>query len=339
MTALTSLLSRAYVAFTIELDNELEHGSEHRTARGGSGARLTSSTMWFNCLRFLPDEGIPVEELLEAALTPTNFNGMIRWGYISLADDIVRATRKGKVARAALPQFVDMVDARWRERFGSGVIDDLRDALVAVAASFDRAIPDVMPILGPGLSLAGRVRKARRAAPEKSELEGLSLLSLLAKPLIAVGALFERDSDVSLAICANVVRVIDGPARVRDLPARSGISKQAVEMALSFLTRRGYASLSTYDRSRTVTLTEKGVHLRERFPALLETVEGAIAEKAGSDAFRRLRAAVEAVTVPRETLLAGLEPYSDNWRAKMGRRQHLPEFPMPLHRGGYPDGS
>ena len=38
-------------------------------------------------------------------------------------------------------------------------------------------------------------------------------------------------------------------------------------------------------------------------------------------------------------LLAGLEPYPDNWRARVKPPLVLPHYPMTLHRGGYPDGA
>jgi len=38
-------------------------------------------------------------------------------------------------------------------------------------------------------------------------------------------------------------------------------------------------------------------------------------------------------------LLAGLEPYPDNWRAAVPAPVMLPHYPMVLPRGGYPDGS
>jgi hypothetical protein len=37
--------------------------------------------------------------------------------------------------------------------------------------------------------------------------------------------------------------------------------------------------------------------------------------------------------------LAGLEPYPDNWRARVKPPLVLPHYPMTLHRGGYPDGA
>ena len=42
---LSTLLSRALVAFTIEFDNEFEH----RFAQVGGGARVASLVMWSNC--------------------------------------------------------------------------------------------------------------------------------------------------------------------------------------------------------------------------------------------------------------------------------------------------
>lgn len=42
---------------------------------------------------------------------------------------------------------------------------------------------------------------------------------------------------------------------------------------------------------------------------------------------------------PAQRLFEGLEPYPENWRAKVARPQTLPHYPMVLHRGGYPDGS
>ena len=47
---------------------------------------------------------------------------------------------------------------------------------------------------------------------------------------------YERESGVSMAISANVLRVLDDdPVRVRDLPALSGVSKEAIGMATGYL--------------------------------------------------------------------------------------------------------
>jgi len=66
---LSALVSQAFIAFTIECDNEFERQVPHRTAAGGpSGSRrqvpwLTSMAMWFSCLRFVDGEDRSVREV------------------------------------------------------------------------------------------------------------------------------------------------------------------------------------------------------------------------------------------------------------------------------------
>jgi hypothetical protein len=61
MLPLTTLLSQALVAYTIEFDNEFERQTPHRTTllgqTGGGGPWLVSMVMWFNCLRRDTDRG------------------------------------------------------------------------------------------------------------------------------------------------------------------------------------------------------------------------------------------------------------------------------------------
>ena len=103
---LFTLLSNVLVAFTIEFDNEFEHRTPHRTTNFGSrgGPWLVSMVMWWNCMRFVGDEGITVRELEDLARTKTNLNGMERWGYITIegpprSAGVIRATSKGRQAR------------------------------------------------------------------------------------------------------------------------------------------------------------------------------------------------------------------------------------------------
>src|SRR5579875_422696 len=90
---LSALLSQALVAFTIEFDNEAEHRMPHSTTnygRPGSALHapwMVSMVMWWNCLRFVKDEGVTVAELARLARTATNLDGMRRWGYIRIEPD------------------------------------------------------------------------------------------------------------------------------------------------------------------------------------------------------------------------------------------------------------
>jgi hypothetical protein len=92
---LSALLSQTLVAFTIELDNEFEHLVPHRTTNHGStdGSSsvpwLVSMAMWSQFMRFVPDEGIPAEELYRRTeLSSKAFRLWLTrmskwWGYVS----------------------------------------------------------------------------------------------------------------------------------------------------------------------------------------------------------------------------------------------------------------
>jgi hypothetical protein len=111
MLRLTTLLAQTLVAYTVEFDNEFEHRTPHRTTVGGQSAGggpwLVSMVM-----RHVSDVPIPVLELEQRARTPTNLDGMRRWGYVDVAADpedtrakppraalVVRATAQGLEAQ------------------------------------------------------------------------------------------------------------------------------------------------------------------------------------------------------------------------------------------------
>ncbi len=166
---LSALLSHLLVAFTIEFDNEFEHRMPHRTTNHGlrsgsqSGPWLVSMVMWWNCMRFVDDEGVAAGKLAKLARTETNLNGMERWGYVTVAPDpaggqkpprskwLIRATNKGRQAREIWQALTGEIEKRWQGRFGKAAIDELRKSLVALASQIDMPLPDCLPILGYGL--------------------------------------------------------------------------------------------------------------------------------------------------------------------------------------------
>jgi DNA-binding MarR family transcriptional regulator len=150
---LPAQLSQALVAFTIEFDNEFEHRMPHRTTRHGSTpgmARppfLVSMAMWVNCMRFVPDEGIPAAELARRAqVTGQSMAEVLKrmsewWGYLVIetgpaggtkaprAARLVRPTAAGRRAQAVWAPLEHEIEDRWRARFGAAEIDRLRTAL------------------------------------------------------------------------------------------------------------------------------------------------------------------------------------------------------------------
>lgn len=364
---LSTLLSQALVAFIIEFDNEFEHQAPHQTTNHAStpGAPwLVSMVMWSRFLRFVPDEGIAAKELqsrwqcgqkeFEQWLTR-----LVRWwGYLTVdrtkavkgakrfsADDIVRPRPGSKIAFAVWRPLTNAIEKRWQERFGRETIDRLREALGAVAGQLDPSLPDSLPILGYGLvSSAPGTQKSKPVRGNEAEL---SLAGLLSKVLLAFAIEFERESELSLAIAANVLRFVgDEGVRVKELPRMAGVSKEAIAMAISFLEKRGYAVLaaeSASSRVKVLALTAKGRFAQQTGNALLLKIEEEWRAHYGEDTVNKLCAVLEELAgkpgAEPPPLMAGLRAHSDCWRASLPAPETLPHYPMILHRGGFPDGS
>jgi hypothetical protein len=378
---LSALLSQGLVAFTIEFDNEAEHRLPHRTTNHGTsahgdGAWLVSLAMWENCMRFVTDEPITVGELEALARTPTNLDGMRRWGYITIdgtaskihksrpaPDAVLRATARGLRARQVWLPLPGLVEQRWRERSGAGQIGRLRDSLLTLTSQLDPGLPDCLPILGPALLSQG----PDPALPPRAgtmDLAGLPLSALVSRVLLSFALEYEHESELSLAISANVLRVLgeDG-TRLRDLPRLTGTSREAVNWAMGILLRARLAAEESAGpdpaagRGKIARLTPRGLDAQRLYYEFLAAIEQRWQERFTGRTISALRASLEALATAPDCepppisqgmppishglppIFAGLEPYPDNWRASIRPPGTLPWYPMVLHRGGYPDGS
>jgi DNA-binding MarR family transcriptional regulator len=380
---LSALLSQVLVAFIIEFDNEFERQMPHRTSDHGRTQGqgtvpwLVSMAMWATCLRFVGDGGITVGELTGRARTGTNLAGMQRWGYITVAPDpadarpkpppsdwVIHATASGRQAQKIWRPLAGLIEDRWAARFGANNVAALREALRAVAGQLDPALPDCLPILGYGLwSTPDHDRSApaheapAHEAPDRGRLATepdqrtnpaqprADLPVLLSRVLLAFAVEFEYESPVSLAIGANVLRVLDEHGvRVRDLPGLSGVSKEGISMAMGILAKRGLAFCGPAPDGRrwqVATLTPRGRSVQTKCRERLTEVEQRWQARFGGETITALREALERlVSVPgRAQLFAGLEPPPGGWRAGVRAKDTLPHYPMVLHRGGFPDGS
>jgi DNA-binding MarR family transcriptional regulator len=364
---LPTLLSQALVAFTIEFDNEAEHLLPHRTTRHGSkpgslhAPWLVSMVMWTNCMRFVGEGGVSVAALEKLARTKTNLNGMERWGYVTVERDpsdtrprpprsawLIRATGAGRAAQEVWRPLFGSIETRWQERFGKSEIDDLRESLRALVRLIDANLPDCLPILGYGLFSKGPDEQGRSPAePQAEEVAGLVLPALLSKVLLAFAIEFERQSELSLAICANVLRVLSEKGeRVRDLPVLAGVSKESISTAMGILRKKRLVEIQSDtagSRTKLARLTSKGREAQEAYQRLLARIEERWQSHFGKDKVRRLRVALERLvgdsTADGSPLFRGLEPHRDGWRASVPKTSTLPHYPMVLHRGGFPDGA
>ena len=365
---LATLLSQVLVAFTIEFDNEFEHRMPHRTTRltasgeQQTGPWLVSMVMWSNLMRLVTEDGMTVGELEVLARTEKlSLTGMERWGYIRVEPDpadrrtrpphldwLVRPTAKGRRAQEVWRPLFSVIEERWQERFGKSQIENLKESLSAVLTQLNADLPDYLPVLGYGLGAEVFSDEGRAPVIRDSGIAAAPHLpGLLSKVLLAFTIDFESESDLSLAISANVVRLIDeNGVRVRDLPQLAGVSKEAIKTALGFLEKRRYIVLEpspTPPRAQLVRFTQKGRAAHGAYCRRLRLIEERWRSRLGRDNIRNLRESLERLagepTDAVSPLFLGLEPYPDGWRATVRKPETLPHYPMVLHRGGYPDGS
>jgi hypothetical protein len=353
---LSTLLSFAWVAFTIEVDNMFEARMPHRTtiggSKGGGGPWLVSHAMWWNCMRYVDETGLSVTGLETLARTATNLNGMIRWGYVTQtpaaasaaqttrrAAPILTATAKGLKARNVWRTLPDEVEARWRQRAGEAEIVELRESLAAIIPFFSTALPDCLPILGYGLKSSPVMQTSCGEAGRPADLP---LQASLARTLLAFTLEYEETTGHSLAIGANVLRLLENPTPVRALPQISGVSKEAIEVAIGLLEKQEMASITTQQRVRMLALTPRGLKERQVYEDAICAIETRWRSQYGERVVTRLRKALEQIVSGPEGkrfLAAAVAVPPGGWRALVKPADTLPWQPMVLHRGGYPDGS
>jgi DNA-binding MarR family transcriptional regulator len=353
LPGLCSLFSYAFVGFTIELDNEAELRIQHWTTRSGGrveGTWLCSAAMYWNCMRYVDAEGITLGELKRLARTDTNLQGMVRWRYVTIEpkcekadrERMIRATVSGLQAREVWTPLFGEVEERWAARFGQPLVAEIRERLTYLGSRFEYDLPDSMPILHYGFQtvLAGLEKK------HGSSRCARSLDTLFKWPLIALALRFEHNFPISLPLYANALRLVPPQGiPVSELPKAAGVSKEGIAMATGFIERHGYGQVVTDPggRLKIVTLTAKGKEVKEDARSRLAKIEGGWRERFGEDTIDGLKTALYRITgdgaAATSPLFEGLKPNPTNWRANIRPPFCLPNYPLVLHRGGYPDGS
>ncbi len=359
---LSALLSQALIALTIEFDNEFEHRVPHRTSDFG-GSRpdpfLVSMVMWLMVLRYVPEQGITAAELKrQSGCSKKQLRHLLErlsiwWGYVTIIPVanqpesvwIVRPTVGGRKAIAVWSELTPIIEQRWQKRFGHNVIHDLVSALEAVANKLDPDLPDYLPILG--YELKSRIPEDH-SRPALAENEPRTLPILLSKVLLSFAIDFEAESNFSLALYANFLRIgAEHDIRVKDIPRLSGVSKEATAMALDRLQKQGLAEVrneSSASRLKVLSVNAEGRGRAVACAKHLEMIETRWHTQFGAGQIAKLRASLESIIYAESAegpslLMEAIVPHPDNWRGQVPPREMLPDFPMVLHRGGYPDGS
>lgn len=344
---LTVLLSRTWTAQVIEIDNAVEAAGAERFGR----LFRISLASWANGLRLIDEAGTALGEVRHRARADCNIPGLERWGWITVdmpqvagaarrpgygssrglsEATVLFPTRAGEAAQRLWPRTIGVVEDRWRARFGADLLEELTAALAGLCDGMPWAPPQVNPSDGFFTRLV--------EGADGREVTRRWLVVLLGQALTALTVQREEGSPVSLPLGENLLPLLEeGALAARELPARSGLSKEAIAMAVGFLVRRGFAVLHP---GRVVEMTPAG----ER---VLGEYRSRAAEPVGDDSLRSLLGRV--LSQP-AALAEGLEPPPGCWRGgppylAQTRRlmadpaQALPRHPMVLHRGGWPDGS
>jgi hypothetical protein len=222
-------------------------------------------------------------------------------------------------------------------------MSELRASLEGVVGRLDVQLPEYLPIVAGATGMVAEITER----PAGDRAQQAHLPALLARVLLAYTLAFELESDVSLPLSANVLRVLaDEGVDLRRLPLRAGVSKEATSMALRFLTKHGYLEV----QGELVQLTPKGREAEQAARRRHADVEREWELRFGADSVGRVRAALRAVLDQQPQLSLGLRPHPEGWRATkpyleqtnaviddpLGR---LPAYPIVLPRGGWPDGS
>ncbi len=201
------------------------------------------------------------------------------------------------------------------------------------------ALPEYIPIVG-GASWTVVDAVSGGTCGDASQAP---LSALLSRALLAYALEFEREAELALPLSANVVRVLDERGlSVKDVALRSGISKEAVAMATTFLAKHGYVVVE----EKIIRLTAIGSEAQTR----AERLHGEIGARWATQDGSRLDAALAGLLERKDLLARCLRPHPGGWRGSKPYLAQteamledptgiLPHYPMVLHRGGWPDGS
>jgi hypothetical protein len=197
---------------TIGLDNELEQRMGHMTNLGrrrglsAEGPWLVSWSTWANLLRFIPPEGISLQDLRrrpgvsERHLGGKN-PGVIRWGYVTLSGGVVRPTSRLRAASETIfPLVPDLVETKWADHLGARKVDQLKEVLGELLCQVDQDLPHYLPQVD-NLMWA----RWSPSAPREEAIGDLKLVDRLAQALVLYTLEHESGSEVPLTTAANLV--------------------------------------------------------------------------------------------------------------------------------------
>jgi hypothetical protein len=166
------------------------------------------------------------------------------------------------------------------------------------------------------------------------------LLTALSNCLHLFAIEFERDFPVGLAVAANVLRVLDsGGVHLPDIQQAARISAVAVRWSLRVLESEWAEQRPDPNaaRGKVARLNRKGARLRDQYFDRAREVDGAWTHR-HCDAVDTVRSRLAELTADPDVVQSGLVPPGPSWRPTAPPAV-LPDFPVVLYRGAFPDGA
>lgn len=303
---LSALLSQVLVAFTVEFDNQFE---QQMAKAGYPGARL-SLVVWANLMRFLADGPITVRDLAACALAPANriklgLGCLERWGFVLLDElrdgwgsgrgirgtSLVQQTSKGIDASRIWTPLYRTIEDRWEARFGTRKVERLRDSLKQIVDQFEFDLPQGLPA-----NLESNTKYPPKAV---RGTRNPALPALLSQSLLAFRLEFDRESDASLDLCANTLRVLgEKPIRESELPFLTGGSPETAGLGWQHKPYVIVERDAESTRGKVIRSSPRGLRAQQTYHLLVTEIEGRWQQRFGKSLIGRLRESLERLFEP-----------------------------------------
>ena len=290
---LSVLLSRALIEYARDFDRV-----------GADLSPAPSLPLWANVLRVLDTTGTDIRDVprlarLSRRAVRSNIGGLERTGWAvqqgsatAGGGKVVRLTPQGAAVRAAWRGLPNLVDLRWRDRFGDDRLRILRTCLEGLVVQLDLELPHYPTGYGPGdpSLTGGRHVPAREGPPrmpahgqdwspvrrtdrDRAGLAELPLYALVSQALVAFTIDYEAAGKGVLPVVANTLRLVpDEGVPLASLPMTFGLSGNGK----SLLERHHIATVERDSATgrKVVRLTDVGREERDGYqPALARITE------------------------------------------------------------------
>jgi hypothetical protein len=207
---------------------------------------------------------------------------------------IVRATTKGRKAIEIWPELFGEMEKRWKARFGEDVVERLRNSLRGIVNQLDVELPEPVAM---DREEAEEAPFPPRKAQDRAEQ---SLPALLSQVLMAFALEFDRESRVSLALCANMLRVLGKkPVPVREIPRLTGGSRETTAMGWQMKRFVQVENDRAGKRGKAVRLNALGLEAQRTYRRLIGEIEKRWEARFGKKQVDELRASLLAIFAKR----------------------------------------